>query len=109
MLNGPFLSEHLNCEAKLPKYVLAAAALCDTDGYLHLDKDVRGQCSDVGTVRMAGRHSNASLFPLGSGQLVLRDRPNHSLNQNPLVRSCWASQGLHHSIVPALPLSSNQG
>lgn len=106
---GHFLREHLNCDAKLPKHVLAAAVFCDTDGYLHLDKDVRGQCSTVGTVRKAGCHSSASLFPLGSGRLVLRDQPNHSLNQNRRVQSCWASQGLHHTIVSALPLSSNQG
>lgn len=106
---GHFLSEDLNCEAKLPKHLLAAAVFCDSDGYLHLDKDVRGQCSTMGTVRMAGRHSGASLFPLGSGQMVLRAQPNHSLNQNPRVRSCGASQDLHHTIVPALPLSSNQG
>lgn len=71
---------------------------------LHLDEDVRGQRSSVGTVWGTGRRPLASLFSLGSGRPLLS---HHVQSHVTDVQGRWPPHLLHHTIVPALPLSSN--
>lgn len=76
---------------------------------LHLDKDFRGQKSVVGTVWGTARRPPASLFSLGSGQPFLPQHVHHGPPKIAEVQSRWAAHLLHHTIVPALPLSSDEG
>lgn len=78
----------------------------DEAANLHLDEDVRGQRSSVGTVWGTGRRPRASMFSLGSGR-PLSLLSHHVQPPVTEVQSRWAPHLLHHAIVPALPLSSN--
>lgn len=91
------------CAIPLHAFVVATFPLMQA--YLQLNEDVRGKWSTVAAVWRAGCHSVTSLFPLGCGWLLLGDQLNHI----PRVWSRWASHRLHHTIIPALPLSSYQG
>lgn len=72
---------------------------------LHLDEDIRGQRSSVGTVWGTGRRPLASMFPLGSGRPLLSHHVQSHVTE--IQSRWWAPHLLHHTIVPALPLSSN--
>lgn len=76
--------------------------------YLHLNKDVGGQWSIVVAVWRAGCRSLTSLFPLGSGRLLLGDQLSHSPLHIPRVWSHRATHSLNHTIIFVLPLSSYQ-
>lgn len=78
----------------------------DEAANLHLDEDVRGQRSSVGTVWGTGRRPRASMFSLRSGR-PLSLLSHHVQPPVTEVQSRWAPHLLHHAIVPALPLSSN--
>lgn len=90
-----------------PYIVAATLPLMQT--YLNFNEDIRGQWSTVVAVWRAGRHSLTSYFPLWSSWRLRGDQLHHSPLHVPRVWSHWATHSLHHTIVPALPLSSYQG
>lgn len=94
---------------RLPKKSTRSSCFQKRRTYLNLNEHIWGQWSSVGAVWTTGSDSDTSLFPLWSGRMLLCDQPDRTLS---LIARVWkrrARHGLHHTVVPALPLSPYKG